>query len=196
METTRSNGKFVLLFLLIIISATAFFLIPGLNSVVDGVKNADIYYKEAGYKDIGEINLETLDFSSLNIYYGEGEIIDENLLKGEIYFIDTKALQANGHSQYKHGKKALTVISCIDSSKGLIQIINPKTKRIAIVCTIQTDDPDVKKYNGRWGIGIFEENSANVTAFIKEKLSTINELFKYLYDQGYTTNNPFIPPEI
>lgn len=163
------------------------------DSAVDSLKNSDIYYKEVGYTGFNEIDLEEFNWNGLEMHFaGDREIDISNLMLGEGTNF-SYASSVNSHGLEKHGAKALLVISCINKSGGILQIENPDDGRIAIICTIETSDPEWEKYNGKFGVGIFEENSATVTAFIKEKIKNMTGLFRYLYNRGYTINNPYIP---
>ena len=188
---TSTFGK-VTFFAVILMMLIGIFLgTPDINSVVNSIRDSDIYYEEVGYKPISfpeHINLDELE-----MYYGgdNAEIDLSNLMVGD----STNFVFANlnGHSLEKHGAKALLVINCINKNGGILQVTNPDTNRTAIVCIIKTTNPKWEKYNDKFGVGIFESNSSTVTAFVKEKINSMTGLFRYLYNRGYTINNPFIP---
>ena len=161
------------------------------SNAINSIKNVD-YYKEVGYKSLNEVNLN-INWQELEVYYAEdsAEISTENLMIGES--LNYAWASVNHHAIEKHGAKAMLVISCINKNGGILQVKNPKDGRIAVICTIETTDPNWEKYNGKFGVAIFEENSSTVTAFIKERINSPKGLFRYLYNRGYTNGNPYIP---
>jgi len=88
---------------------------------------------------------------------------------------------ASAHAQEKHGRTAVEQVRNCLSDKGAMQIWqNPDTGRYAFVCKIQPNlfgiqiaIPDAD--------GVWQE----ITAFIKRKMSRIEQVEKYLENAGY-----------
>lgn len=82
----------------------------------------------------------------------------------------------NAHAGVKHGDDAWEVRNCIQKG-GTIDIwINPDTNRQAHVCQIE---------NGKFGIQI-QIDGREITSFIKNKMSRLDQVYQYLRNSGYT----------
>ena len=111
----------------------------------------------------GQISLEEFDAGIKSIH-------DE--LQNPIVFSSN-----NNHADEKHGSEAQEVRDCIDNIGPLHSFFNPNTGRFADVCLIS---------NYRFGIKITEETGEEVTAFIKNKMTTIKQVLRYIENCGYT----------
>jgi hypothetical protein len=83
----------------------------------------------------------------------------------------------NNHADLKHGLEAQEVRDCLDKFGPLHIFFKPETQRFAEICLIS---------NYKFGIRITEENGDEVTAFIKNRMSTLKQVGKYLENCGYT----------
>jgi hypothetical protein len=79
------------------------------------------------------------------------------------------------HAIMAHGQAALRVQECMNNRGSVQTWYNPTTGRHANVCEVEP---------GKFGIDV-EENGNNVTAFIKEKLRTLEQVERYLRNCGY-----------
>lgn len=84
------------------------------------------------------------------------------------------------HAIDKHGDKGEAVLNCLQSNGSILQLENKDNGRIAKVCLITYG-----KYIGKFGIRILNENEEGITAFIKEKLDTLEKVIRYLNNTGY-----------
>lgn len=80
----------------------------------------------------------------------------------------------SAHAIAKHGSDALVAAQCRDNPT--LRMVNMETGRIAHICATERG----------WGIYILAKDGQNVTAFIKEKMSCIEQVIKYLQNRGYT----------
>jgi hypothetical protein len=190
---TSSFGKFGIIFFLIIL-AVGFFLIsnPEVSSAVNSVKNADLYYSEP--VEISPIILHP----EMEIYYGENE-------NDTIYLMNVGDLfNKNKHPLEKHGIKAVITLVCLNKGRGVLELKREADERKAVICNINVEDlfdfftleelqefdPDItleglKKYDGKYGVGIFSKTRQGITLFIKENKSNLNQVIQYLHNSGY-----------
>ena len=84
---------------------------------------------------------------------------------------------ASQHANQKHGAVA-EAIDDVCHQGGEVTMMNPNTKRQAIICKIQLDGQEVL------GVSIYEHGE-NVTSFLKEKMRSVDEVIRYLANQGY-----------
>lgn len=77
------------------------------------------------------------------------------------------------HALEKHGVKAIAASQCTDRPQ--IWMINPITGRNAFVCMTDLG----------WGIAITESNGDPVTAFVKTRAKSLQQVIKYLKNAGY-----------
>jgi len=86
---------------------------------------------------------------------------------------------ASSHGEQRHGSAAVQVRDCL--TKGAMQEwVNPQTGRHARLCEISP---------GRYGIQIIEQEGGiwrEVTAFIKDKMTSLDQVSRYLTNSGYT----------
>jgi hypothetical protein len=80
------------------------------------------------------------------------------------------------HPFSRHGDDASAVLNCLSSRGASAQLHNDWTNRNALVC--QLDD-------GRFGVVIVDEQGRTWTAFIKNKMRSIDQVMKYLSNAGY-----------
>lgn len=76
------------------------------------------------------------------------------------------------HATERHGDDAIAVCNA-DPIKTLV---NPVTKRSADVCQL----PD-----GRLGVKVCGDDGCVITAFIKEKMKSVDDVLRYLANRGY-----------
>lgn len=79
----------------------------------------------------------------------------------------------SAHAIEKHGQEAVIVSQCADFPQ--FKMVNPETGRIASICLT----PD------GWGVYIAEADGRNVTAFLKNKLRSIEQVIRYMQNRGY-----------
>ena len=81
------------------------------------------------------------------------------------------------HAEARHGEGIVDMAEGCIKSRGIIrQMMNPGTQRIAKVCQME---------DGRFITEILEDTGDLVTAFIKEKMKTIDQVVRYLTNGGY-----------
>lgn len=85
------------------------------------------------------------------------------------------AIAYNDHAVERHGAAAGLVRQCMSSNGPAETWLNPSNGREAHICEID---------EGLYGIQI-EEDGREVTSFIKEKFSRIDQVRQYLINGGY-----------
>jgi hypothetical protein len=88
---------------------------------------------------------------------------------------------SNSHAAEKHGTGIIAQINqCFDKNGTMVQMIRSDGRR-AEIC---------KMDNGKYAVRILEDNGTGgwrmVTEFIKDKMKTLDEVFRYLSNSGYT----------
>lgn len=92
-----------------------------------------------------------------------------------VLFVATNAIHGlSFHAIEKHGDEAFLVRQCMEH-RGAIQEWLQSNGRIARVCELA---------DGRFGIEIVDQAGENVTAFIKNKLRTLEQVEQYLMNKG------------
>lgn len=87
------------------------------------------------------------------------------------------AMTLSPHAIERHGSDAVRVRECLDD-QGAVQVwLNPATGRSAHICILDV---------GRYGVQIQNQAGGEITSFIKEKLVRMDQVLKYLANQGYT----------
>lgn len=77
------------------------------------------------------------------------------------------------HATQKHGLDASMAREC--SSRPELKFYNEHTRRTAFMCTVE----------GFFGIHILDENGNEVTAFLKNKMKTVDQVINYMKNSGY-----------
>jgi len=77
------------------------------------------------------------------------------------------------HATQKHGLDASMAREC--SSRPELKFYNDYTRRTAYMCTV----------DGFFGIHILDENGNEVTAFLKNKMKTVDQVINYMKNSGY-----------
>jgi putative hemolysin len=90
--------------------------------------------------------------------------------------ISLAAPQASQHAIERHGEAAVLVADCASQGNILKTMHNPATNRKAQICGL----PD-----GKLGVLITSCDNACITAFVKEKMDTVEKVVKYLQNAGY-----------
>lgn len=93
---------------------------------------------------------------------------------------DSELVHENGHATEKHSASALAVRECFKKYGSLHIYFNPETNRYLEVCFM--DD-------GKYGVRITErikQKLEEITAFKKEKLTTWEQMARYIENGGYT----------
>lgn len=85
---------------------------------------------------------------------------------------------SSAHAIERHGEIADLVEESCRRTGGLTQFLNPTTKRVAIVTCVVVDGEE------KFGVGIYEKGK-NVTAFLKDKMKTLDQVVQYLKNAGY-----------
>ena len=76
------------------------------------------------------------------------------------------------HAMERHGNDAVAVCN----QPPIMQLINPTTDRQAHICPM----PD-----GKFGVKIVAKDGDTVTAFVKEKMKSVEDVVRYLNNRGY-----------
>ena len=80
------------------------------------------------------------------------------------------------HALEKHKTEAEIVEECLDKNGPIATLTRSSDNRKAIICEV---------FPGKFGVKIDEESGTNVTAFIKNKFRTLEQVFRYLKNTGY-----------
>ena len=80
------------------------------------------------------------------------------------------------HGEEKHGSAAVQVRDCLNKTGPVMQWKNPNSRNTARVCQLE---------DGRYGMQIVNEEGKEITAFVKDKMKTIDQVIKYLRNTGY-----------
>lgn len=83
------------------------------------------------------------------------------------------------HADEKHGEDAVVARQCFNNANS-IKMYNPTTKRTSFVCLTDT---------GKYGIVILEETGEEVTAFLKNKMKSLEQVINYMKNAGYQLLN-------
>jgi hypothetical protein len=76
------------------------------------------------------------------------------------------------HAMERHGNDAITVCN----QPPIMQMTNLQTGRNAHICSM----PD-----GKFGVKIVTKDGDTITAFVKEKMRTLEDVVRYLTNRGY-----------
>jgi hypothetical protein len=79
------------------------------------------------------------------------------------------------HAVERHGVEAQIVRECIGKNGAIEKWMNFDNGRQALICEIR---------DGLWGVQI-RKNGREITSFLKNKLSRIEQVYQYLLNQGY-----------
>jgi hypothetical protein len=77
------------------------------------------------------------------------------------------------HANMRHGAEASLAREC--SGRPEQRFFNPITKRTAYMCIIR----------GFFGFHILDNNGDEVTAFLKNKMKSFNQVLRYMQNAGY-----------
>ena len=78
------------------------------------------------------------------------------------------------HAYSKHGMDAYAAREC--SRRPELRFYNDYTRRTAYMCVV----------SGFFGIHILDENGNEVTAFLKNKMKSVDQVINYMKNSGYT----------
>jgi hypothetical protein len=78
------------------------------------------------------------------------------------------------HADLRHGSEANLARSCAERPEHMF--FNPTTGRTAFVCLV---------IDGRFGVAVVDELGNEVTAFVKNKMKTFEQVEQYLKNCGY-----------
>lgn len=84
------------------------------------------------------------------------------------------AVGAISHADMRHGSEAETARQCAQRPEWMF--FNPETGRTALVCMTS---------EGKYGVYVVDELGKEVTAFLKNKMSRIEQVAKSLQNVGY-----------
>ncbi len=79
------------------------------------------------------------------------------------------------HAVDRHGGDAALAHQCLNGDRQGYLFRNMKTKRTAVVCWLED----------RWGIVILDDDMKEITAFVSDKLQSVDDLIEYMSRQGY-----------
>jgi len=91
--------------------------------------------------------------------------------------IATTTAVANGltiHALERHGDEALLVRQCLQRNGAIQEWLQPNG-RIARICQLE---------NGKFGVEIIDDQGRNITAFIKNKMRTLEQVEQYMRNKG------------
>ena len=77
------------------------------------------------------------------------------------------------HATQKHGLDASMAREC--SNRPELKFYNDHTRRTAYMCVV----------NGFFGVHILDENGNEVTAFLKNKMKSVDQVINYMKNSGY-----------
>jgi hypothetical protein len=81
------------------------------------------------------------------------------------------------HADLRHGREAQIVRDCLNQVGPVLKMYNPTSHRNALVCQI-----DVNLF----GVRILDEKEVNeVTAFVKNKFHSLEQVIRYMINTGY-----------
>lgn len=78
------------------------------------------------------------------------------------------------HADTKHGVEAETARQCLSSPNRHL-FFNETTNRFGVVCSVK----------GVWGVVIQNAAKEEITAFLKNKMHTFEQVMKYMRNGGY-----------
>lgn len=78
------------------------------------------------------------------------------------------------HAYSKHGIDASAAREC--SRRPELRFYNDNTRRTAYMCVV----------SGMFGIHIIDDRGEEVTAFLKNKMRTVDQVVQYMKNSGYT----------
>ena len=78
------------------------------------------------------------------------------------------------HATQKHGLDASMAREC--SSRPELKFYNDHTRRTAYMCVV----------SGFFGIHIIDDRGEEVTAFLKNRMKTVDQVVQYMKNSGYT----------
>ena len=85
------------------------------------------------------------------------------------------AITYQTHAVQRHGSEAQTVRECLSRNGAIEKWMNFDNGRQALICQVR---------DGLWGIQI-RKNNREITSFLKNKLTRIDQVYQYLVNQGY-----------
>lgn len=87
------------------------------------------------------------------------------------------ALPPVSHAESRHGAVVASITTqCLGGDRPTMKFYNPTTKRTGTACRM--DD-------GKLALVITAENGDPVTAFVKEKMKSAEQLIRYMRNAGY-----------
>ena len=100
------------------------------------------------------------------------------ILLTAVVVITALAIVCNLHADVKHGEAA-TIAGSICHQQPEIRFYNPALNRFMDVCRV----------DGKWALWIFRQNpdgsQDNITSFVKEKMTRVEQVIKYAHNAGY-----------
>jgi len=85
----------------------------------------------------------------------------------------------NQHADLKHGETAVSLAAQCHQEPEM-RFFNPTTKRYLDICRI----------NGTFGVWVWEKDftgaERNITSFIKEKMTRVDQILQYIRNAGYS----------
>jgi hypothetical protein len=111
-----------------------------------------------------------------------GAIMGVSLLAKEVQAAENSSAwlwsvgDLNDHAVERHSASATAVSECIKNSGTVDKLSNPQTGREAYIC---------KLGESKFGVWIGDCNEKCVTAFIKDKMQSLEDVIRYLSNAGY-----------
>ncbi len=78
------------------------------------------------------------------------------------------------HAVLRHGREALVARECMNGWE--LRMYNPTTERTGLICMTS---------EGKWGIVILNKYGEEITAFLKNKAKTLEQVIRYMRNAGY-----------
>ena len=87
----------------------------------------------------------------------------------------------SSHAVLRHGDDAIEVRNCVNDPNKILGTFPHPDGKTAFICLISGTKED-----GRFGVRIMSDTSGDeITAFIKNKMRTIDQVLTYLKNGGY-----------
>jgi hypothetical protein len=80
------------------------------------------------------------------------------------------------HGYERHGIEAIQIDACLRNQGPISVWHNPTTNRFIQLCQVP---------GGKYGLQVSQEDIGEITAFIKDKMSDLQQVTTYLRNRGY-----------
>lgn len=90
---------------------------------------------------------------------------------------------SESHGEQKHGGAAVEIRCKVENNNVLFSWINPQTGRCADV--VKLDDGKFGMQISRIAENVADSKRFEITAFVKEKMTNVEQVMRYLLNRGY-----------